>query len=276
MRRAWRRSARVIVLFIALMSFIGSDALGVVSGKPVSIGAAPWTVVVRYAGQMTCTGVITDRLHVLTAQHCLMHEGTTKPEPASQFTIQAGISNFNHPLKSDHPQLRKVVAERLIPGYIAPKGLTYLDELDFLAHDLAVLTLSRPLDLSGSDARAADIPTKTREPSGSTRLMFAGFGNENPKVSVAPTGDLNEVPKLTVSTWCSTSQELCVSSSSGPCWGDSGAGLVEPGHHPTVVGILSQAGCAPGFDRYVSLTSPAVLRFVKASLTGDRGSRGRS
>jgi hypothetical protein len=254
----------VLLSVVALVSGACGEALAVVGGKTVSISAAPWSVVVLYAGQETCTGVIIDPLHVVTAQHCVMYYETAKPAPVSRFTIEAGVSNYDHPLNSDHPQSRKVDAERLFPGYISPRGLTYLDEVYFLAHDLAVLTLSRPLDLGGNDARAADIPTHTREPSGSTRLVFAGFGNENPKVSVAPTGKLNEVPKLTVTTQCSTGRELCVFSASSPCWGDSGAGLVEPGPHPTVVGILSQSGCDAGYDRYVSLTAPTVLSFITA------------
>ena len=49
--------------------------------------------------------------------------------------------------------------------------------------------------------------------------------------------------------------------------GDSGAGLVEPGRHPTVVGILAndKVICKPGEDSYVSLTSPALLRFIKTN-----------
>jgi hypothetical protein len=51
------------------------------------------------------------------------------------------------------------------------------------------------------------------------------------------------------------------------CWGDSGSGAVEPGPHPTVVGILSDDlnTCRPGLDYYTALTSSAALRFIKAS-----------
>lgn len=78
-------------------------------------------------------------------------------------------------------------------------------------------------------------------------------------------GTLNEVSKSTVWKVCSTSRELCVYTTPGTCWGDSGSGLVEPGPHPTVVGILSNDGtdCTPGGDAYVSLTAPAILRFIK-------------
>jgi hypothetical protein len=241
----------------------------VIGGKTISITAAPWSVVVREDGQFVCTGVIIDARHVLTAGHCVMYDDSATPEPASEFTIEAGVSNFNHPLASDHPQTRTVGAERVLPGFIATNRRTYSNELDAIGHDLAVLTLSRPLDLNGDDARAADLPSASlRAPSGATRVMQAGFGNENPKPGAAyANGDLNEVAKSTVWTVCSTRRTICVYSTSGPCWGDSGSGLIEPGQRPTVVGILgtSQPDCNPGLGGYVSLTAPAILRFIKSS-----------
>jgi hypothetical protein len=141
------------------VSATGGVALGVVGGKTVSITAAPWTVVVwepadpgRYAA---CTGVIIDPSHILTAGHCVMVGNSAKPMPASDFGIEAGVSGFKHPLKSDHPQLRSVSAVRVMPGYISSSKITDSNYLAVVAHDLAVFALSRPLDLGGDDARAA-------------------------------------------------------------------------------------------------------------------------
>jgi hypothetical protein len=49
------------------------------------------------------------------------------------------------------------------------------------------------------------------------------------------------------------------------CFGDSGAGAVEPGSRPTVVGIQSEdeTMCKPGLDDYVFITAPAALRFIQ-------------
>jgi len=274
-RRATSRCAAVVLLTIVLISTTCGVAFGVVGGKTVSIKAAPWTVVVwepnspghpRYAA---CTGVIIDTRQILTAGHCVMSGNSAEPMSASAFTIEAGASDFKHALKTDHPQFREVSGVRVMPGYIAGSKITDVNDVNAEGHDLAVLTLSRPLDLNGDDARAAYLPsTHTREPSRKTTLVMAGFGSENPNAAHPDAnGTLNEVTKSTVPGGCSTTQVLCMYLTTDTCWGDSGSGAVEPGPRPTVVGILS-AGlnlCQPGADFYVSLTAPAALRFVKTS-----------
>jgi hypothetical protein len=264
------RFAVVVLLVILLMSATGGVALAVVGGKTVSITGTPWTVVVREYEQQRCTGVIIDSSHILTAGHCVMYGGddgdSTKPFPASVFGVEAGVSNFKHPLESDHPQFRDVIAVRAMPGYIAASKITSNNTNDAVGHDLAVLTLARPLDLHGDDARVAYLPSaNTSIRSRETRLVLAGFGDETP-TGYYENGTLNEVVKPEVARSCSTSQVLCMfAATSNICSGDSGSGAVEPGPHPTVFGILSEGGCAPGWDYYVSLTAPAALRFIRAS-----------
>jgi hypothetical protein len=228
-RRPRGRFAAVCLLVIVLGA--PGDALAVVRGKSVSITAAPWSVVVREFGQMTCTGVIINARQILTAEHCVMQGETATPELASVFTIEAGVSNFDHPLKSGDPQTRDVSVERLMPGYIAADRRTDRNLIASAAHDLAVLTLSRPLDLSSHDVRAAALPTHTPQPSLGTRAVMAGYGDE--KDGTQPNGTLNQSGKQTV-LLCHTGRVVCTFSGVGLCFGDSGAGLVEPGSNPTV------------------------------------------
>lgn len=96
--------------------------------------------------------------------------------------------------------------------------------------------------------------------------MTAGFGAERPLYHV--NGTLNEVVKSAVRRGCSTKQVLCSFQPTSTCYGDSGSGTVEPGPHPTVVGILSEQenhNCRPGLD-YVFVASPGVLRFIRTSM----------
>ena len=256
-----------VVAVIVLVGITAGQALGVVGGKTVSISAAPWTVLVREPPRdvAACTGVILDRSHILTAGHCVMVGNSAKPIARSDFRIEAGTSDFKHPLRSDHPQFRSVSAVRAMAGYIATSKITASDYLNVVAHDLAVLTLSRPLDLDGDDARAARLPNAvTPKPWHVARLVMAGFGYQRWN---ARNGTLNEVGESTVRWSCGTSQVLCMYLTTDTCWGDSGLGVVEPGSRPTVVGILSEAQtlCSPGLAYYALLDSPAALSFIRAS-----------
>jgi secreted trypsin-like serine protease len=284
--------SRLAVILIAVVIVLGADAgqaLGVVRGKTVSITAAPWTVVVWEAYEpgrsyAACTGVIIDPRQILTAGHCVTQGNSATPMAPSAFRIEAGTSNYEHPLASDHPQFSAVSAVRVMPGYIADTNSNpfsfNLNGPDPVATDLAVLTLSKPFELSGADAKAASVPsTTTPEPTPATWVVMAGFGDENANANAPSSGALHEVPKstaektgcqqvciLTRTSPCSTRRDLCVFDSAGTCWGDSGSGLVEPGPHPIVVGILSRGwlGCRPGWDNYVAVTAPEALRFIVA------------
>jgi secreted trypsin-like serine protease len=259
---------------LASMWLASAVALGMVGGKTITIAAAPWSVVVweAYApgrSYPACTGVIIDSRHVLTAGHCVVQGDSARLLPSSAIRVEAGVSDFKHPLPSDDPQLRAVSAVQVMPGYIAISRLTFRNWARQTGHDLAVVTLARSLNLTGVDARAAALPTAllpdpTPRPTAATGLVIAGFGNEKPN---ADNGTLNEVVKPTMRNSCSTSQRLCVFATTKICFGDSGAGAVERKPYPIVVGVTSSGreACRSGLGYYVPLTTPSVLRFIDAA-----------
>jgi hypothetical protein len=268
------RVATAALLAIVLLGVGGGVALAVVDGKTVSVTAVPWTVVIweksPYAGlppYPACTGVVTGPQVVLTAGHCVMSGNSARLLPDSSIGVEAGTSNFDHPSASDHPQVRAVSAVRVMPGYMAVSKITTRNFRNAVAHDVAVLRLSRPLNLRSGDVRAASLPNPhSPPPSRTASFLIAGFGVEKPTAKY-PNGTLNEVGSSRVLKSCTTRQILCVYTRTNPCSGDSGSGAVELGRVPTVVGILSLDGyhCHPGPDYFDYLAAPATLKFIKAS-----------
>lgn len=270
-------AARLAAVFTAIVILLGTgarEAFGVVGGKTVSIASAPWNVVVwkqyatnaRYAA---CTGVIIAPQYVLTAGHCVMvSDSSVTPQAASVFSIEAGVSNFKHPLKSDHAQWRSVSAVSAMPGYIAGNNRWYYNVDAAVGNDLAVLRLSQPLSLNGTDARAARLPSASTPKPWHAALVMAGFGDEKPAHVYDATGELREIVKPVAQRAWSSSRILAVNSTTGTCWGDSGAGIVEPGVRVTVLGVLSanEPPCGPGLNFYTPLARPAALRFIHASM----------
>ncbi|MGH9917485.1 MAG: trypsin-like serine protease, partial [Nitrososphaerales archaeon] len=256
----------------ASIAFLGifapPSSLAVYRGQVVTVRAAPWTVVVLEPEEQDCTGVILDPLHVLTAGHCVtVTENSDSLMSPTALKIEAGVSNYKHLVPSDVPQTRTVTAVRLMPGYAAAQSHAYTA----IARDLAVLTLSHPLDLNGPDARAAGLPVPhTGQSSRDTKVVMAGFGEETPDQTAS--GALNEIAKPTISAACSGHGILCVEAPiSAACYGDSGSGLVEPGSRPTLVGIASEGLCQGGVTVFAPVDSPAALRFIESSLKSPHG-----
>ena len=270
-----RRSAGGVLLAVALVLCGGGVASGVIGGRATRVTEAPWSVVVYKWTSLSsglasplCTGVIISRWKIVTAANCLMpSESSVRASAPIWFLIEAGVSNFRHPLASDHPQWREVKAVWTMRGYIAESKTTLLNFGVAAAHDLAVLKLSRPLELSGDDARAAHLP-RALFPLRGKRILTAGFGAEK-STGNNPNGTLNEAPKPTVAQGCFGKGLLCVGMKTATCSADDGAGLIVAGPHPTVIGILtgdthcSTTRKATYIAFYTSLTRSSARRFIK-------------
>jgi hypothetical protein len=261
-----RRSAVCLIVLAVGAALGGSSADGVVGGQKISVRSAPWAVFIRDSfgpsESYICSGTIIDASHVLTAAHCVFSVSGVFTRP-SRLKVEAGISDYRRPRATDARQDRAVRSIRVYPGYVSRDPPTLSDT----AHDLAVLTLSQPLDLSGPNARAAALaPARTPAPYGA-EAMVAGFGRNTP--SRATDGPLILL-RLRVATRsnCAGSGVLCASSASGgTCEGDSGAGLIATPATPRLVAVLSEGGATTKCLKnvlavYVNLGTASARAFI--------------
>jgi hypothetical protein len=227
---------------------------------------------------------VIDPLHVVTAAHCVFDDNDHAALP-SALSIRAGVSNYLAPLATDAEQDRTVAAYRIHPAYVWTGKAG--------ADDVAVLTLSTPLDLSGATVQAVALPPAgSAFPAGATGSL-AGFGRQNPTiatngklnamtVTVEPQGACSSSGTTTTGLIDANALELCASSAtSGVCDGDSGAALVSTSGTPTLIGVVSgtilsdaSANCragAAGIFAYVA--TPEILQFLAGDADPPRAPR---
>ena len=170
----WRHGVQGLALAVivgAVSSANASSAVRVIGGTPIHVQAAPWAVVVATVFHSTteqdCTGSVIDASHVLTAAHCLYDTCGVLAQPSSVYVL-AGVSNFLSPISSDQEQDRSASSFRVHPGYV----YSTVDMPD----DVAVLTLSAPLDLSGGAVQAVALPAPNAPFPAGGAVSIAGFG----------------------------------------------------------------------------------------------------
>lgn len=252
----------VAFLIVLATMVIAGPAGSVVGGSAIPVESAPWAVALSLKGAIEpveCSGVIIDRLHILTAAHCL-YDGITLIRP-SQILVRAGAANVATPSRDVSLQRRSVLSFRVHPAQQS-------------GADVAVLRLTRPLKLDGKHAEAIALDKRETWRGGAGELLSA-FGREDP--NLLPTGALRQIgvavsPQGTCGdeglTGYGAALLLCASSPFGAaCHGDSGGGLVSSGAHPTLVGIETsdegQHPCKAGeLNGYVYVGAPEVWRFI--------------
>jgi secreted trypsin-like serine protease len=269
------RGLALAALAVAVSAGAASPAVRVVGGTAIQIQSAPWTVFVAYYPggdtQYQCTGSVLDASTILTAAHCLYGPTGTLAQPA-QVSVEAGVSNYAAPASTDAEQDRAVSSFRIHPGYVFQEG--------GLPDDLAVLTLSTPLDLSGPAVQAVALPAANAPYPVGAAVSLAGFGLmngadptstaplESMTGTVEPQGQCGEYTQSSLLEM-NNAVVMCVSSpTSAVCNGDSGSGIVATGGTPTLIGIsdAGQPGCpaaSPDIAAYAG--APEILQFIEGN-----------
>jgi trypsin len=247
----------------------------VVGGIDIRAAIAPWSANVRQTqpAKFTaeCGGAIVDALHVLTAAHCV-YGLDGKPAPPQTFSIRAGISNTYGPLSTDAEQDRSVVRVDVHPDYVWTSR-------SIAADDVAMLTLNKPLDLSGPDARAVALARSGAPLPVGAHVWLAGFGLH--EIDIPSDGTLELINQTVISRAACQSAAarftlegddaaLCARAPhTATCRGDSGSGLVAVSRPRVLVGIVSAGSdkCVPGsVGLFTYVGTPVIHRFIASVL----------
>ena len=119
----------------------------IIAGSDVPISTYPFQVQPGAStGSFICGGSIRDATHIITAAHCVLPAPRTSPQPAAAFTVGYGSDSL-----AAQPLEGVASCERADRS----TGPSTLDD----SYDVAVLTLSDPIDLSGPNAKAIPLVT---------------------------------------------------------------------------------------------------------------------
>jgi hypothetical protein len=247
----------------------------IVGGYQISIERAPWQVAllgeipVEIEGRSgfleeLCGGAILSETRVITAAHCMFDPRTGEQAPAEDFLVVAGSSDLDAAESTEQDVGVASIHVHPYFDYSAGRGAP---------DDVAILKLSRSLDLYGTDANAIRVASAgSMLPEGS-RVELAGFGEQ--RRGSEPDGELYLLDmSLGASRACGGEADavfLCASAPAGSaCVGDSGGGLVSWVGTPTLLGIVSTLGvtseedCYEGADSGVTnLAAPEIRDFIE-------------
>jgi secreted trypsin-like serine protease len=248
----------------------------IINGQESSISQFPWQVFVLLeeggGAAATCGGSILNATHILTAAHCVDHEGTTTPYPAFALTVIAGASEVllaSHEARPSSSQVVAVGSLRTHPYYTV---------LPNIKDDVAVLELTTPLELSpAKNTQAISLVAPNATPAPGTTLSVSGYGKEEGAEGSAhePNGKLYSTTLTALGSdacrnlvGANSAVLLCAESpSSATCQGDSGGPLTEDS--PAVqVGIVDfgPKECPVGQpDGFTNIAAAEVRDFIEGS-----------
>ena len=248
----------------------------IVGGRESTISQFPWQVFIltqiNNSEAITCGGSVIEPTRILTAAHCVTHEGTTTPYPAERMVVFAGVSDISEILKGTLPP----GSQKALVGRV--RVHPYYATLPNIKDDVAVLTLSAPLTISPA-ANTAVIPIvpEGQTPAAGTAVSVSGYGKEDGQEEALPSGGLFSTSMNVVgSDQCRNLVEpnsaviLCAEApTSTTCQGDSG-GPLTAGSPAVEVGIVDfgPAGCPIGRPSgFTNLAAPEVQAFIHGSET---------
>jgi hypothetical protein len=249
----------------------------IVGRNQISVIQAPWQVVIGSvtpaSGIPTCDGAILDATHILTTAYCLVDPTNGQYRSPKGLLVIAGTSNISR--VEPEAQRAEVAAVRIHPYYDYVPGRAVSED------DIAVLELSKALDLNETTVRAVRLPSAGSHLPEGTQVDLAGFGDHDSET--ASSGQLYSLGMhLVFSRFCGGEADavfLCGTAPTGSvCHGDSGSGLVVPGPTPILIGVaetFESQECRGALTySFTSLAAPEIQDFIDGSESPPRAPRG--
>jgi hypothetical protein len=275
---------RLIVCTVAALLLASAPVAQALPVSPRSTGArvaapneAPWAVYLRVVvGNATgeCSGTLIAADRVLTAAHCMSLQGTAVA--ASAVTVAAGwtgnTSGWPDLSGATFSQQRNASSIAVHPYYDAS---AYPPSPD----DVAVVTLTSPLDTSHADVQAIPVG------SGGSGGTFNFYGYGIPTAGGETDGNLRLVAQPASRDGCSAMTNggylnallLCGSAPGAQlCPGDSGGGLVTRTAPTTLVAVASttQGDCVPGNPTaFANISAPEIARWLSGEAAPPKAPR---
>ncbi|XP_076465857.1 trypsin-1-like [Babylonia areolata] len=230
----------------------------IVGGTALSPNERPYLVLVHYNSANICGGSVIDEWHILSAAHCFKYT-------SNAYAITAGEHSK---WANEHTEQYRTV-ERVFkhPAYD-----------DYVKHDVAVLRLSSPLDLTSSAVSPVNLNANDNCPEVQSTCSVAGWGRTTEGGSVSDVPLKVDVPVKSYSTCRNVYSmfdrlQICAGDEGiDSCQGDSGGPLVcECGGVVYQTGIVSYGtGCArkdyPGAYGRVSSYLPWIRAIVNREI----------
>jgi hypothetical protein len=266
--------------------FEGSGPLvpQIINGRESSISEFPWQVWVLLrngeGGEASCGGSILTATTILTAQHCVDHEGTNTPypEPSPGGVEILVIAGASHGLRFADEGLEPSPATfQYSYATSVRRDHDYQVEPE-IKDDVAVLTLEKPFELSAArNAEPISLVPAGATPAPGTTLSISGYGKQEGAEGAGhnSNGNLYSTTLTAISSDAcragvklNSAVLLCAGSpNSSTCQGDSGGPLTE-GSPAVQVGIVDFGAkeCPVGVpDVFTNIAAPEIRDFIEGS-----------